>query len=167
MISGLGKRFTYPFIIMICYAGIANAGYTSSGFQDKGYIRSGEGKKCWFKQDEGRSSYFSDGGISGSVGVLTFDDPNCMSADSSGLGHMLNKDMINKRISGWYSHSDADFKTSENELYGGSAFQEKGKCMQSATYQMIGVTIDYILNKKGAIAVVNHGSAVGGCVTTR
>jgi hypothetical protein len=152
---------------MLLSSGVANAGYTSSGFQDKGYIFSGEGKKCGFTQEEVKSSYFSDGGISGSVGVLTFDDSNCMSADSSGLSHMLNKDMINKRISAWYSHSDADFKTSVNKLYGGSAFQEKGECMQSATYPIIGVTIDYILNKKGAIAAVNHGSSVGGCVATQ
>jgi hypothetical protein len=168
MINGLVKRFTYPFIIMIGYAGITNAGYTYHGFQDKGYIRSGAGTKCWFTQEEDiRSSYFSDGGISGIVAVLTFDDSNCMSEDSAyGLGHIININIINTRISTWYSNGDGNFKTRENELYGGSAFQEKGVCMQSATYPIIGVSIDYILNMKGAIAAVYHGPSAGGCVTT-
>jgi hypothetical protein len=157
------KIITGLFLSLLLGSGVASAGYTFHGFQEKGYIYSGEGKKCWFTQKEVKSSYFSDGGISGIVGVLTFDDSNCMSAHSLGLSHMINKDMINMRISAWHSHSDADFKTKENELYGGSAFQEKGECMQSGTYPNIGVTIDYILNKKGAIATVNHGSTVGGC----
>ena len=91
-----------------------------------GFIWSGEGNKCWYKQHEEESSYFSGGEISGNIGVLIFDDSNCMSEDSMGLGHMLNIKMINQLVSKWYSR-DGEFKTKENELYGSSLFQEKGK----------------------------------------
>ena len=139
------------------------SGSTNSGFQTKGFIWSGEGKKCWYKQHEEKSGYFSNGGISGNIGILTFDKSNCMSEDSMGLGHMLNKKMINNIISKWYSHSDAKFKTKERELYDSSVFQEKGKCMQSRTYEQIGITIDYLLGGDGGISTVYHGASVGGC----
>ena len=141
----------------------ANAGVTASGFQTIGFIWSGEGKKCWYKQHEEESSYFSGGEISGNIGVLTFDDSNCMSEDSMGLGHMLNINMINQLVSKWYSR-DAKFKTKENELYGSSLFQEKGKCMQSMTYEQMGITVDYILSENNAISTVYHEASVGACI---
>ena len=141
----------------------ANAGVTASGFQTIGFIWSGEGNKCWYKQHEEESSYFSNGEISGNIGVLIFDDSNCMSEDSMGLGHMLNIKMINQLVSKWYSR-DGEFKTKENELYGSSLFQEKGKCMQSMTYEQMGITVDYILSENNAISTVYHEASVGACI---
>ncbi len=151
-------------VSVVSLTATVNAGMTASGFQTKGFIWSGEGKKCWYKQHEQKSGYFSNGGISGNIGVLTFDKSNCMSEDSMGLGHMLNKNMINGMVSNWYSHSDAKFKTEEKELYDSSLFQKKGKCMQSRTYEQIGITIDYFLGGDGGISTIYHGASVGECV---
>ena len=140
----------------------ANAGVTASGFQTIGFIWSGEGNKCWYKQHEEESSYFG-GEFSGEIGVLTFDDSNCMSEHSTGLGHMFNIRMINQLVSKWYSR-DGEFKIKENELYGSSLFQEKGKCIQSMTYEQMGITVDYILDENKAISTVYHALSVGPCI---
>ena len=153
----------YIFLILSLLVFNSSNAATPSGFQTKGYILSGEGKKCWYKQIEKKSSYFSDGGLKGNIGILTFDKPNCMSNDSNGLEQMVNIMMINQMISNWYSHSDAKFQTRENELYSSSHFQKKGRCMQSKTYSNIGVSVDYITNSKGSIKQVYHGAAALGC----
>lgn len=71
--------------------------------------------------------------------------------------------MINNLISKWYSHSDARFKTHATDLYPTSAMQIKGYCMQSTTYPMVGVLIDYEIKNNSIVKVV-HSSSVGECL---
>ena len=91
-------------------------------YPQRGYIRNDSGKKCWYTQktDE-NNKYFH--GIKNTVGIITFDDPQCMAASEVGL--MVNKMMINNIITTWYSHSDANFQTRESEMYPGSLFQKR------------------------------------------
>jgi hypothetical protein len=135
--------------------------FAATQHQAKGFIWSGEGNKCWFKQnDTSKSFYFSKNkeNYNSSISIISFDDSNCMVKDSMGMENDLNKMMINTRISGWYSHSDADFGTKVGELYDTSYNQGKGKCMQSKKYKGVAVAIDYIVNDKGSITSVRHAT---------
>jgi hypothetical protein len=91
---------------------------------------------------------------------MTFDDPSCMSDSSLGLD--VNKIMINNMITRKYSHSDVKFMTRVGDMRSGSTLQVKGQCIQSETYPMIGVTVDYLI-EKSSIKQVVHGSSAGGC----
>jgi hypothetical protein len=66
------------------------------------------------------------------MGILTFDDPRCMSASEFGLD--VNKMMINHVITRWHSHPDAAFKTRVQDLYPTSMMQKRGLCIQSSKY---------------------------------
>lgn len=122
----------------------------------KGFVPNDSGKKCWYTQE------FKDGVVhfteklTQNIGIITFDKPDCMT--DSGLGLDVNKMMVNNLVSKWYSHDDANFKTSVPYLYSSSTFQVKGQCIQSETYPMIGIQIE-----NNSIAKVVHGSSVGGC----
>lgn len=129
--------------------------------QPRGFIPNDYGEQCWYTQivKSGESYFHED--LTGSYGVLTFDDPQCMAASELGLS--VNKMNINNIVSKWYSHPDANFQTRESELYEGSQFQVRGQCIQSNKYPIIGITIDYIV-RSGSIVEVVHGSSVGGCM---
>ena len=126
----------------------------------KGFVWNDAGKKCWFTQE------FQDGVIhftekhTQDIGIITFDDPNCMS--DSGLGLDANKMMVNNLIAKWYSHDDADFQTHPSDMYASSKMQIKGQCIQSKTYSMAAIAIEYEINSD-SITRVWHGDAVGGC----
>ncbi|MBW2090940.1 MAG: hypothetical protein JRI34_02300 [Deltaproteobacteria bacterium] len=79
-----------------------------------------------------------------------------------GLGLNINKELINKMISRWYSHSDANFQTRIPEMFKGSLMQKKGKCVQSKTYPLMGIMVDYIIEDNCIIQVI-HGSSFQGC----
>jgi len=131
----------------------------ASNYLKKGYIQNDAGKKCWYTQktDE-NNKYFHD--MKNTVGIITFDNPQCMAASEVGL--MVNKMMINNVITIWYSHSDANFQTRENDMYPGSLFQKKGKCIQSKKYSGLGVTVAYFIKNKSITGVI-HGLAIQGC----
>lgn len=128
----------------------------------RGFVKNDQGEKCWYNQE------FRDGVVyftkknTQNVGVMIFDNPNCMS--DKGLGLDTNKRMINNIVSRWYSHSDANFQTHPSELYSGSRFQIKGQCMQSKTYSIIGILLDYKIENDSITQVV-HGSSVGACTS--
>ena len=79
-----------------------------------------------------------------------------------GLGLDVNKMMINNIISRWYSHRDAKFQTRVSEMFNGSLMQKKGKCIQSKTYPLIGITVDYLIENNSITGVI-HGSSIQGC----
>ena len=130
---------------------------------NKGFIWNESGKKCWYTQrTDKNNTYFY--GIKHTVGIITFDDPKCMSAGELGdLGIGINKRMINNVISKWYSHSDANFMTGESELFNGSKTQKKGKCIYSKKYpKVIGIAVDYFI-KDNSIYSMIHGMSLMGC----
>ncbi|WP_376695511.1 hypothetical protein [Wenzhouxiangella sp. EGI_FJ10305] len=139
---------------------LAQAAFAGDGFQPKGYIQNDRGDQCWYTQITDPESTYFHGTLKGKMGVITFDDPGCMSAADVGLD--VNKMMINNIIARWYSHSDAAFQTRVSELFPGSMMQKKGLCIQSSTYPLIGITVDYEIRNKSIIRV-RHGSSVQGC----
>ena len=146
-------------IIIILLSCALTATVHAGNYLKKGYIQNDAGEKCWYTQktDE-NNKYFHD--MKNTVGIITFDNPQCMAASEIGL--MGNKMMINNIITRRYSHSDANFQTRENELYPGSLFQENGKCIQSKKYSGVGVTVDYFIKNNSIIGVI-HGLAIQGC----
>ena len=128
--------------------------------QKKGYIQNDRGDKCWYTQVLKEKNTYFHKGLTGTNGVITFDDPVCMSDD--GLGLEFNKGMINNAISRWYSHRDAKFQTRTSEMFSGSFRQVRGGCIQSKTYTTIGITVDYFIKNNSIIGVI-HGSSVGEC----
>ena len=145
-------------LMLIAGSNAALAGPT--GAQKKGYIQNDKGEKCWYTQIVKENNTYFHGSLKGANGIITFDNPTCMS--DSGVGLDVNKMMINNIISRWYSHRDANFQTRTSEMYKGSALQKKGKCIQSKKYPIIGITVDYFI-KGNSITGVIHGSSVQGC----
>lgn len=145
-------------LILLFDINVALSGPT--GALKQGYIQNDKGEKCWYKQIVKENNTYFHGSLKGTHGIITFDNPKCMS--DSGLGLDVNKMMINNIISRWYSHSDADFKTRVSEMFNGSVLQEKGKCILSMKYPIIGITVDYFI-KDNAITGVIHGSSIQGC----
>ena len=145
-------------VALLAVSGAACAGPT--GALKKGYIQNDSGKKCWYTQVVKENNTYFHGSVKETDGIITFDDPACMS--DSGLGLDINKMMINNVISRWYSHSDANFQTRVSEMHKGSLMQKKGKCIQSKTYPIIGITVDYFV-KNDSITGVIHGSSIQGC----
>jgi len=139
----------------------SNSFSDSNKFLKRGYVQNDRGDKCWYNQTIDNDSYYFHVSIAGTRGIMTFEDPNCMS-EADGLGLEMNMMMINNVISRWYSHSDARFQTKANQLYNGSQLQQKGKCIQSATYPIIGITVDYEI-EGGSITKVHHGASIMGC----
>lgn len=130
-----------------------------SKYQKKGYVQNEQGEKCWYTQKtDTNNTYFH--GMQNTVGIITFDNPQCMSG--KGVAMDTNKMMINILISQWYSHSDAKFRTRTTELFKSSALQKKGQCIQSQTYPAIGITVDYFI-KDDSITGAIHGQSIQGC----
>ena len=125
----------------------------------RGYMYNDQGEKCWYSQQVKKDMYFYKRWPS-KIATITFENPNCMS--DSGVGLDINKQQINNVISRWYSHKDANFLTDPEELFNKSPLQIKGKCMQSRTYSVVGVLIDYKVSNNSIIGVV-HGSSAGAC----
>ena len=147
-------------LMLILLFGSSSALAGPTGALKRGYIQNDKGDKCWYMQVvENNSTYFH-GSLKGSNGIITFDNPNCMS--DSGLGLDLNKRLINIIISRWYSHSDADFQVRVSEMFNGSMLQKKGKCIQSKKYPIIGITVDYFIKSNSIVGVI-HGSSIQGC----
>jgi hypothetical protein len=145
-------------VLFVLFGGSVYAGPTNPLL--KGYIQNDEGEKCWYTQIVKKGNTYFHGSLEGDNGIITFDDPNCMS--DNGIGLDVNKMMINNIVSKWYSHSDASFQTRVSDMYESSLLQKKGKCIQSKTYPAIGITIDYII-EGNSISSVIHGSSVQGC----
>ena len=127
-------------------------------YQREGFIANDAGQKCTFKQTVVEDSTYFQGSLVNTIGEIVFDDPQCMSDSGSGLDE--NKKRINQRISKWYSHKDARFDTAN--LYPTSMYQTTGLCMQSRTYPMIGVVLEYFI-EDGSIVKVLHGPSLQGC----
>lgn len=152
-------------LISLLLAGLAgllftNAAMGAGNLPGKGYVQNDQGEKCWYTQTVDPKSTYFHGAITATVGTIRFDDALCMS--DSGVGLEINMKMINTVISRWYSHSDAKFMTRVSELFKGSLFQKRGQCMQSQTYPIMGVVVDYLI-KGDSIVGVLHGPSVQGC----
>jgi hypothetical protein len=152
------KVIAWLMLISLFGSGAALAGPT--GALKKGYIQNDKGDKCWYTQVIKENSTYFYGLLGDTNGIITFDNPNCMS--DSRLDLDVNKMMINNNISRWYSHSDADFQTRVSEMYNGSMMQKKGKCIQSKKYPIIGITVDYFIEGNSITGVI-HGSSALGC----
>lgn len=126
----------------------------------KGFILNDQGQKCWYTQEFRDQVVYFTKKHTQDIGIIRFDDKNCMA--ESELGFNINKTNINKLISRWYSHKDANFLTNSTELFSSSMLQLKGECMQSQTYSSQGILVDYIIEGNSVTEVV-HGSSVGGC----
>lgn len=143
-------KFTSVLLLALLVLSDANAGPQKALKQ--GFILNDQGQKCWYFQEfQDQVVYFTNKHTQ-DIGIIEFEDKNCMAESEFGLE--INKTNINKIISKWYSHDDADFQTSAGELYPKSMLQIKGQCMQSKTYSIIGVLVDY---------TVKDGSSVGAC----
>ena len=153
------KIFIALLLLTIFYS--ANAG-SSDNFQKRDYIHNDIGDKCWYTQETDFESLYFHEAIKGKMGIITFDDPGCMS--ESVLGLDINKMMINNAIIRWYSHRDAAFKTSTRKLFPSSTMQKKGLCIQSSKYPIVGVMVDYEI-KDNSIIRVRHEAAIQGCGT--
>ena len=141
------------FMMALPHAAMAN------NFPPRGHIQNDQGQRCSYTQTTDNDSvYFH--GLPGRMGILTFDDPRCMSA--SAVGWDVNKMMINNVIARWHSHPDAAFKTRVQDLYPTSMMQKRGLCIQSTKYPGIGVTVDYEI-QGNSIVRVRHGSSIQGC----
>lgn len=140
---------------------VAASGHADTGrYLAKTRIPNHMGDCCKYTQVvEEPSDYFQEG-MANAVGIITFDDPSCMSGDEVEMD--VNKMLINNHISGWYSHSDADFGTKVSEMKETSALQMRGQCIQSRKYSAVGIAIDYVTDG-GSITKVYHGPTIGGC----
>jgi len=145
-------------IPLILYSSISLSG--GEEYLRKGAIQNYNGESCWYKQTVEKKNQYFFGRLTQMVGILTFDNPDCMSG--SGFEMDVNKMMVNNIISRWYSHSDAKFKTRVPEMYNSSPGQVKGQCVQSSKYPIIGITVDYIMSNN-SISKVIHGSSIQGC----
>jgi len=130
----------------------------SNKFQSKGFISNDNGEKCWYQQEVLNDQKYFHESMTSTIGEITFDDAQCMK--DSGIGLDTNKMMINNIISRWYSHADANFDT--KNLYKTSMAQQQGQCMQSRTYPIIGITVDYIVSDRSIVKVL-HGPSLQGC----
>ena len=155
----------FIFILLFCLLNLSFSPLSLAGARDgpkQGFIPNDNGLSCRFTQvtEEGAKYFFR--GMTGVIGKITFDDPDCMS--DSGVGLDTNKMMINIAVSKWYSRDDANFATRSSEVHKGSMDQVKGQCIQSRTYRRIGIAIDYLVSLDGqSIVGAIHSGTVGGC----
>ena len=129
----------------------------------RGVVSNHAGQDCWFGQvatDDNSVSYFYEK-LTGSDTLLIFDNQRCMETEVPGL-MALQQSMVNQAISTWYSLPDAKFMVSPDQLYRKSQLQVKGWCIQSATYPLQAIAVDYFVDGESLVAVV-HSYAVGGC----
>jgi hypothetical protein len=150
-------------ILVLTGAGLLPSGVSLAGpekFESRGFISNDAGEKCWYRQKVIYDApYFHGESISGVIGEIVFDDPQCMRDSGDGLD--ANKVLINEVLATWYSHPDADFDT--KNLWNFGLYQETGKCMQSRSYAAIGIAIDYVVSD-GSIVKVVHGPTLEGCI---
>ena len=174
MLWGYGRFMSYAtnnrLIRMVVLSGIlVGVGISHAGserFPLKSWIMNEEGDKCWYTQKVSPKSTYFHGNLTSIVGIIVFDDPQCMSDSEigSGLGLEVNKSMINSEISRWYGPKDAKFQTGifEMLMFNGSLLQKKGKCIQSSKYPLIGITVDYFIENNSVTGVI-HGKSIQGC----
>ena len=149
-------------LMLISLFGSSSALADVTRFLKMGFIQNDNGDECLYTQVVKKSNTYFHVSAKGTNGIITFDNPTCMSDSDTGLGLDLNKMMINNIISRWYSHSDADFQTLVSEMFNGSVLQIKGKCIQSKKYPIIGITVDYFITGNSITGVI-HGSSIQGC----
>jgi len=157
------KRISKLILVSLAFSILLHSSFAFSGsakYLAKGYIQNNNGQDCWYRQSVDKESRYFFGDSTQIVGVLIFDSPSCMVG--SGFDVDINKMMINNIISRWYSHSDAKFKTHAREMYKSSPLQQKGRCIQSSKYPIMGITIDYLI-ENGSIKEVIHGGSLSGC----
>ena len=123
--------------------------------QKRGYILNANGKECRFEQETVDGSHYFSNSLKSNIAVLSFTDPKCMKTD--GVNEFVNISQINKAVSRWYSHSDAKFKTGQNDLVEANGLINVGYCMMSETYKSIAVSIDYQI-ENGAFTKVVHAT---------
>jgi len=157
------KRISKLILVFLAFLMLLHSSFAVSGsakYLKKGNIQNHNGQDCWYRQSVDKENRYFFGSLAQGVGMLIFDNPSCMAG--SGFEMDVNKMMINNIISRWYSHSDAQFKTRVREMYKSSLLQKKGQCLQSSKYPVMGITIDYLI-EKGSIKGVIHGGSVSGC----
>ncbi|WP_430233568.1 hypothetical protein [Nitrosomonas communis] len=151
----------FKIFITLALAVLSYSSFAGDSFLEKGFILNDRGTRCWYTQKIELDSKYFYTTVTGKMGTMIFDDPRCMSEADVGLD--INKKMINNVITGWYSHSDAAFQTSVQDLFPSSMLQKQGLCIQSKKYPIIGVLVDYEI-KNNSIIRVRHGRAGGGCI---
>ena len=142
----------------VAITGLLIATSLNAAPQPKGFIKNSTGHKCWFTQSKLRGTYFHQ--IPGDFAELKFDDATCMTAD--GLDGEINQMLINQAIGGWHSHPDAKFMARRSELMRTSTLQVRGQCMQSKTYPMAAVALEYT-TRNTFYTSVKHAFSLGPC----
>ncbi|HEX5787420.1 MAG TPA: hypothetical protein VFY03_04535 [Woeseiaceae bacterium] len=129
-------------------------------FASEGFIDNEAGEKCRYRQEViSGATHFHGDSIASTIGEIVFDDPRCMRDSGNGLDG--NKTLINKVISTWYSHPDAEFDSVT--LHDSSLHQDVGQCIQSKRFAAIGIVIDYVVTDDSIVKVL-HGPALEGCL---
>lgn len=71
----------------------------SGSYLRKGSINNHNGQECWYRQTVDKENRHFFGRLAQAVGVLSFDNPNCMKGSSFEMD--VNKMMINNIVSRW------------------------------------------------------------------
>lgn len=127
----------------------------------RGYINNADGEQCWYNQVMMKGHRYMFATLTANTSVMKFDKPGCMRG--TGKQGDINKMMINKVISRWYSHKDAKFGTKVDDFRPRSQDQVRGVCLQSAKYPLVSIAVEYVGD--GTIEKVFHTSGAGGCGT--
>jgi hypothetical protein len=141
-------------ILSITFLLLSTSAFAQS-FPKTGYVQNKNGKKCWYTQTLKKDSHYFYESLKANINIITFKNSKCM------VDNATNEMMINNVISRWYSYPDANFQTRVSELYDGSRYQKKGKCIQSKKYPAIGIMVDYIVKGNYLTGVIHRKSLMG------
>ena len=128
----------------------------------QGHIYNEFGDQCRYVQHATHRDappYFYDG-LPGSDTLMVFADPKCMTPDVLGIDYL--QEQVNVTVAKWYSNSDAAFTTAPSDLTDKFLKRANGWCIQSETYPLITVLIDYFVDGE-SLAAVLHGQGPPGC----
>ena len=129
---------------------------------NQGHIYNEFGDQCRYVQratHRDSPSYF-DGDARATDTIMVFSDPKCMTPDVLGIGYL--QEQVTVTVAKWYSNSDAAFKTAPSDLTDKFFKRANGWCIQSETYPLITVLIDYFVDGE-SLAAVLHAQGPPGC----
>ena len=133
----------------------------AQGFSATGSMENASGESCVYEQTmERTNSYLMSASTQHLTGqdlrTLTFNDPTCFTGYMNGAV----ADVITNWYLGIYFQPDANFDTVT--LRSPATLQGRGQCVQSRTYQMVSIWMEF--ERQGdAISRVVHMRGVGGC----
>ena len=149
--------WTIALLITLLTSTTANA----QGFRASGSMENASGESCAYEQTMERTNpYLMSASAQHMTGqelrTLTFDDPTCFAGYTDGTAAGV---IVNWYL-GDYFQRDADFDTAT--LRSPATLQGRGRCVQSRTYQMVSIWMEF--ERQGdAISRVVHMRGVGGC----